>query len=340
MRAWTASLVLTLVACAGAAPVAQPPQAHTDVGPDAGPSSAASSPTATPAPLEELIPGFRITNYTLAREADLSGQRTGNRTRISAKGLPGQYAWEFLCSGRGVAMQGTGVTLDGKYVHYVSGGGGFCGRDKNLCNCKGAEFAITTGVFGSTGRALTENYSIAVDPTVIPYGSFVWIDAMKRWFRADDTGGAIKGNHIDVYVGTQPFVFNGETSVFVSSQPHEATDPGPTIANGVCPRAGFTCGGNGIAGEPSILYECKSGHITFARSCLWGCQAGHGGADDACKPRPPNAFCAGDGFFCGGDRVEGAPGALYRCADHGLRLDTVCERGCAVEPDGLGDHCY
>lgn len=199
MRAWTASLVLTLVACAGAAPVAQPPQAHTDVGPDAGPSSTASSPTTTPAPLEELIPGFRITNYTLAREADLSGQRTGNRTRISAKGLPGQYAWEFLCSGRGVAMQGTGVTLDGKYVHYVSGGGGFCGRDKNLCNCKGAEFAITTGVFGSTGRALTENYSIAVDPTVIPYGSFVWIDAMKRWFRADDTGGAIKGRHIDVY---------------------------------------------------------------------------------------------------------------------------------------------
>ncbi len=305
-----------------------------------GTAPAAPDQPAPPAAFGELVPGFRITNYTLARETDLSGQRTGNRTRVSAKGLPGQWPWEFLCSGRGVAMQGTGITADGKYVHYVRGGGGFCGRDQHLCNCKNAEFSLTTGVFGSTGRALTENYSIAVDPNVIPYGSFVWIDAMKRWFRADDTGGAIIGRHIDVYVGTQPFVFNGESAVFVAAESHEATDPGPTGANVACARRGRVCGSPPVSGEAQMLLDCTGDHLTFARACTWGCQAGRGGADDACKPRPPNAFCGADGFFCGGDRVEGAPGVLYRCADHALRVDTVCERGCAVDGDGIGDHCW
>lgn len=149
-----------------------------------------------------LLDGFRITSYTLARESDLSGQRSGNRTRVTGRGLPGDYAWEFLCSGHGVAMQGTGITLDGRLVHYLSGGGGFCGRDHHLCDCVNARWSPATGVVGSTGRELTEYFSIAVDPTVIPYGSFVWIDAMKRWFRADDTGGAIIGKHIDIYVGS------------------------------------------------------------------------------------------------------------------------------------------
>lgn len=296
-------LFVALAACAAApkpapdAPraVAQAPADPTDPGAPKSPGE-----PAPPAPIDELVPGFRITNYTLAREAELSGQRTGNRTRVSAKGLPGQWPWEVLCSGRGVAMQGTGVTSDGKFVHYVRGGGGFCGRDQHLCNCKAAEFALTTGVFGSTGRALTENFSIAVDPSVIPYGSFVWIDAMKRWFRADDTGGAIVGRHIDVYVGTQPFVFNGESAVFVTNQAHEATDPGPSGGNVACARPGLTCG---AAGDAAMLYECRAGHLTFARACSWGCQAGRGGADDACKPRPPSAFCAEDCLFCVGDRV-------------------------------------
>jgi 3D (Asp-Asp-Asp) domain-containing protein len=342
-RALFFGLFLGLGACAAAAkPVPHgPPSAVTTTAPTA-PDGTLTPPDvpAPPTAFGELVPGFRITNYTLARETELSGQRTGNRTRISAKGLPGQWPWEFLCSGRGVAMQGTGITADGKYVHYVRGGGGFCGRDQHLCNCKNAEFTLTTGVFGSTGRALTENFSIAVDPSVIPYGSFVWIDAMKRWFRADDTGGAIVGRHIDVYVGTQPFVFNGESAVFVANEPHQPTDPGPPGANVACTRRGRVCGAPATSGEAQMLLECTGDHLTFARACTWGCQPGRGGADDACKPRPPNAFCAADGFFCGGDRVEGAGGVLYRCADHALRVDTVCERGCAVDADGIGDHCW
>jgi 3D (Asp-Asp-Asp) domain-containing protein len=46
-------------------------------------------------------------------------------------------------------------------------------------------------------------HSIAVDPRVIPLGSRVYVPAYRRagggWFIAQDTGGAIKGRHIDVY---------------------------------------------------------------------------------------------------------------------------------------------
>ena len=52
-------------------------------------------------------------------------------------------------------------------------------------------------VYGASGEILTEGISIAVDPDVIPYGSVVDINGNK--YRADDTGGAIKGSRIDIY---------------------------------------------------------------------------------------------------------------------------------------------
>ena len=41
---------------------------------------------------------------------------------------------------------------------------------------------------------------IAGDPAVIPLGSTVYIKSMG-YFKAEDTGGAIKGNRIDIFVG-------------------------------------------------------------------------------------------------------------------------------------------
>lgn len=52
-------------------------------------------------------------------------------------------------------------------------------------------------VYGSTGAILVAGTSIAVDPSVIPYGSQVEING--HTYTANDTGGAIKGNRIDVY---------------------------------------------------------------------------------------------------------------------------------------------
>ena len=55
-------------------------------------------------------------------------------------------------------------------------------------------------VYGASGSELKSGYSIAIDPSVIPYGTEVIINGVT--YRADDCGGAIKGNRIDVYFDT------------------------------------------------------------------------------------------------------------------------------------------
>ncbi len=77
-------------------------------------------------------------------------------------------------------------------------GGWFAGIGKHYV-------APTDITFGAgTSRPLRYYRSIAVDPDLIPLGSLVYVPAYKPlnsdgWFRADDTGGAIIGRHIDVY---------------------------------------------------------------------------------------------------------------------------------------------
>lgn len=52
----------------------------------------------------------------------------------------------------------------------------------------------------ATGTPVVEGQTIAVDPNVIPYGTQVIIGG--HVFTAEDCGGAIKKNHIDVYVNS------------------------------------------------------------------------------------------------------------------------------------------
>jgi 3D (Asp-Asp-Asp) domain-containing protein len=51
--------------------------------------------------------------------------------------------------------------------------------------------------------------TIAVDPSVIPLGSLVYIPTLANVvFIAEDTGSAIKGNRIDVYVSDVRLALN------------------------------------------------------------------------------------------------------------------------------------
>ena len=52
-------------------------------------------------------------------------------------------------------------------------------------------------IYGAIGERLTDGYSIAVDPNVIPYRTEVIING--HIYKAQDCGGAIKGNRIDIY---------------------------------------------------------------------------------------------------------------------------------------------
>ncbi|MDO7203345.1 3D domain-containing protein [Paraclostridium bifermentans] len=79
----------------------------------------------------------------------------------------------------------------------------------------------TTSSNNNSGRLMTVNASayaghsitatgttpkwgtIAVDPSVIPYGTKVYIPKFDMVFTAEDCGGAIKGNKIDIFMNSE-----------------------------------------------------------------------------------------------------------------------------------------
>lgn len=86
-----------------------------------------------------------------------------------------------------------------KQVTFPLQGGGWS-------NGNGRKYVPLPGVSFAPGASLPLHpyASIAVDPKVIPLGSLVYIPAYQNdghggWFVAQDTGGAIKRHHIDVY---------------------------------------------------------------------------------------------------------------------------------------------
>lgn len=96
----------------------------------------------------------------------------------------------------------TEVVIDGKKISAISY------QTNWLATCYAYQLG---GINGSkagitaTGTKVQEGRTIAVDPTLIPYGSVVavYIPSLKQWsglYLAEDTGGAIKGKHIDVAV--------------------------------------------------------------------------------------------------------------------------------------------
>ena len=63
-------------------------------------------------------------------------------------------------------------------------------------------YAYTGGGITATGTKARYGV-IAVDPRVIPYGTKVYIKELGRTFTAEDCGGGIKGNKIDIYMNTE-----------------------------------------------------------------------------------------------------------------------------------------
>jgi len=129
---------------------------------------------------------FLLTHYTFALESD---PVHNGSPKVSAPGLPGdkKYKKSFLGSPYGIKMQGTGLADDGQHIRYQGNG----------------HYAY--GVGGAAG-APSAWKTVAVDPSVIKLGSHLEIEAYKSkgTFEAKDTGGAIKGKHIDMFAGAVP----------------------------------------------------------------------------------------------------------------------------------------
>jgi 3D (Asp-Asp-Asp) domain-containing protein len=208
------------------------------------PSSGASHCRKAPPPVPEQpvshrqwLTGVTITEYYPAPERWFIGRR------ITAPGLRGRHAADWLYSARGLAMEGDGVDSHGNRVHiaqlgstgWVNAGGrstvpvclgkwthgspvwligGWRNRHGAVTfplasggwsNGPGRRTLPYGGVTFAPEPALPLRYyrSIAVDPRLIPLGSRVYVPAYRHigggWFTAQDTGGAIRGRHIDVY---------------------------------------------------------------------------------------------------------------------------------------------
>lgn len=71
-------------------------------------------------------------------------------------------------------------------------------RTTGYCPC--AKCSEGWGRRTSTGAIATSNHTIAVDPKVIPYGSQIMINGVI--YTAEDRGGGVRGNHIDIFYDT------------------------------------------------------------------------------------------------------------------------------------------
>lgn len=69
----------------------------------------------------------------------------------------------------------------------------------HYCTEKRAHICGTGSGLTATGTKVTAGRSIAVDPSVIPYGSKVYIEGYG-WRTAEDCGGGVDGKHIDIAV--------------------------------------------------------------------------------------------------------------------------------------------
>lgn len=78
------------------------------------------------------------------------------------------------------------------------------------------EFVGTTAL----GVPPRENHTIAVDPKIIPLGSHVLINDIE--YVAEDVGGGVNQNHIDIFVGSHAETFsdfcNGYAEVYLINE--------------------------------------------------------------------------------------------------------------------------
>jgi hypothetical protein len=139
---------------------------------------------------------FLITAYNCCDEDEFSGPL------VPANGV-GMHKRDFLFGGDGIIMEGTGRVCDGRYIQIVNPTVMRWNRGYNgVANPQDAIFEYVAGPQGAFSP-LSENYSIAIDPSIVPPLHRVHIIGPRSLGerRADDTGGAIKGFHFDHFVG-------------------------------------------------------------------------------------------------------------------------------------------
>jgi 3D (Asp-Asp-Asp) domain-containing protein len=77
------------------------------------------------------------------------------------------------------------------------------------------------GLTATLTKADPDKRIVAVDPKLVPYGSWLWVEGLG-WYRAEDCGSAIKGFRLDLLTATEKEAFDfGKQDRFVIVVPPE-----------------------------------------------------------------------------------------------------------------------
>ena len=157
------------------------------------------------------------TFYYLANETDHGAAADAPLYDASCE-LLGQVPQVFhddLC------IEGSGILADGRVLNFARGCTEDCffalpcGRKRYKICYRELDAGQYPWGMGSRQRVLPPDLSIAVDPSVIPLGTVLYLaeldglvppgrtEPLTGCVTADDVGGAIKGAHIDLFVGTR-----------------------------------------------------------------------------------------------------------------------------------------
>ena len=152
-----------------------------------------------------------------------AGVVTSTVYNLPTQSDPRSYS-DFKSFNDSVGINGSGVTADGKILHYfqMTKSGRHYYPKKNakpmVNQCADSMGSPTT--IGARGRCLTPFFSIAADLSIYPVGTIIEVPSMKGkkvslppdftrtvthpgYFVVDDTGAAIKGsNRFDFFTGT------------------------------------------------------------------------------------------------------------------------------------------
>lgn len=163
----------------------------------------------------------KITTIPRGANVTVLGSTQGGYTMVQYNGITGYVLENCVVDSLGSsssvtysyssASSGTSYSLNSSDV-VQSSTGGILFTCSAYCSCRICCGAYSPEVTGreshtATGTVPMQGRTIAVDPTVIPYGTSVTIEGMGT-FVAEDCGGAIKGNRIDIYFSNHQDALN------------------------------------------------------------------------------------------------------------------------------------
>lgn len=158
-----------------------------------------------------------ISNATTGEPVEMITTKTEYKRNVPLTGIPTDTSLGFLTSfdtsslpdgSYGAAAYKNGQKFSNT-VYYVKGNAANGLNGKNIkslgqyrltayCPCRSCSEGW--GSHTSSGAIAASSHTVAVDPRVIPIGSKLLINGVV--YTAEDIGGAVKGNHIDIYFDT------------------------------------------------------------------------------------------------------------------------------------------